>query len=72
MFNSAFDAIVPMSCVALAALACMGAEAFRSRGERMPIGGLGIVDVGALGRSPHRLGYPMTPAERSRAIVLAL
>ena len=45
MFNSAFDAIVPMSCVALAALACMGAEAFRSRGERMPIGGLGIVGL---------------------------
>ena len=45
MFNSAFDAIVPMSCVTLAALACVGAEAFRSRGERMPIGGLGIVGL---------------------------
>src|SRR5258706_1265927 len=45
MFNSAFDAIVPMSCVTLAALACMGAEAFRGRGERMPIGGLGIVGL---------------------------
>ena len=53
MFNSAFDAIVPMSCVTLAALACMAAEAFRGRGERMPIGGLGIVGlVGAAVAAP--------------------
>ena len=45
MFNSSFDAIVPMLCVTLAALAVMGAEAFRDRGERMPIGGLGIIGL---------------------------
>jgi NADH-quinone oxidoreductase subunit N len=45
MFNSTFDAIVPMLCVTLAALAAMGAEAFRARDERMPIGGLGIVGL---------------------------
>ena len=45
MFNSAFDAIVPMLCVTLAALAALAAEAFRNRGERMPIGGLGIVGL---------------------------
>jgi NADH-quinone oxidoreductase subunit N len=45
MFNSTFDAIVPMLCVMLAALAAMGAEAFRARDERMPIGGLGIVGL---------------------------
>src|SRR5919106_309194 len=45
MFSSAFDAIVPMLCVTLAALAAMGAEAFRARDERMPIGGLGIVGL---------------------------
>ncbi len=45
MFNSVLDAIVPMLCVTLAALAAMGAEAFRGRGERMPIGGLGIVGL---------------------------
>ena len=45
MFNSSLDAIVPMLCVALAALAVMGAEAFRARGEDMPIGGLGIVGL---------------------------
>ena len=45
IFSSAFDAIVPMLCVTLAALAAMGAEAFRGRDERMPIGGLGIVGL---------------------------
>jgi NADH-quinone oxidoreductase subunit N len=45
MFNSSFDAIVPMLCVTLAGLAAMGAEAFRGRDERMPIGGLGIVGL---------------------------
>jgi NADH-quinone oxidoreductase subunit N len=40
-----FDAIVPLACVTLAALACMAAEAFRGRGERIPIGGLGIVGL---------------------------
>src|SRR3954471_4860553 len=45
MFNSNLDAIVPMLCVTLAALASMGAEAFRKPGETMPIGGLGIVGL---------------------------
>src|SRR5687768_3827188 len=45
MFNTTFDAIVPMLCVTLAALAAMGAEAFRGKGEKMPIGGLGIVGL---------------------------
>ena len=45
MFNSTFDAIVPMLCVTLAALAAMGAEAFRARDEKMPIGGLGIIGL---------------------------
>jgi NADH-quinone oxidoreductase subunit N len=45
MFNTDLDAIVPMLCVTLAGLAAMGAEAFRSPGERMPIGGLGIVGL---------------------------
>jgi NADH-quinone oxidoreductase subunit N len=34
-----------MLCVTLAALAVMGAEAFRARGENMPLGGLGIVGL---------------------------
>jgi NADH-quinone oxidoreductase subunit N len=40
-----FPAIVPMLCVTLAALAVMGAEAFRAKGEHPPIGGLGIVGL---------------------------
>ena len=45
MPNSSFDAVVPMLCVTLAALAAMGAEAFRARDEKMPIGGLGIIGL---------------------------
>ena len=45
MLNSSFDAIVPMLCVTLAALAVMGAEAFREKGENLPIGGLGIIGL---------------------------
>jgi len=45
MFSAELDAIVPMLCVTLAALASMGAEAFRGKNERLPIGGLGIVGL---------------------------
>src|SRR5687768_8710811 len=45
MFSPELDAIVPMLCVTLAALASMGAEAFRDQNERLPIGGLGIVGL---------------------------
>ena len=44
MANS-FDALIPMVCVVLAALASMGAEAFRRKGDRLPIGGLGVVGL---------------------------
>jgi NADH-quinone oxidoreductase subunit N len=40
-----FNAIVPMACVTAAGIAAMVAEAFREPGERMPIGGLGIVGL---------------------------
>ena len=45
MFNTDLDALVPMLCVTLTALAAMGAEAFRGKGERLPIGGLGIIGL---------------------------
>ena len=45
MLNTELDALIPMLCVTLAALATMGAEAFRGRGERMPLGWLGIVGL---------------------------
>ena len=51
MFNSSLDAVVPMLCVTLSALAVMGAEAFRGRGESMPLGGLGIVGLTGAGIS---------------------
>ncbi len=45
MSTSAFDAVVPVVCVALAGLFAMLAEAFRSKGEKMPIGGLAIIGL---------------------------
>jgi NADH-quinone oxidoreductase subunit N len=44
-------AIVPIVCVWLGGMAAMMAEAFRSPGERMPIGGLGIIGLLAAGTS---------------------
>ncbi len=45
MFSSAFDAVVPMVCVSLAGLFALLAEAFRAKGERMPIGGLAVIGL---------------------------
>jgi NADH-quinone oxidoreductase subunit N len=45
MMTGAFNAIVPMACVAAAGIAAMTAEAFRGPNERMPIGGLGVVGL---------------------------
>src|SRR6188474_2290022 len=42
---TSMNAIVPMACVTAAAIAAMVAEAFRSPGERMPIGPLGIIGL---------------------------
>ena len=47
-----FPALVPVLIVTLAAIAAMLAEAFRQPGERMPIGGLGVIGlVGAIASS---------------------
>jgi NADH-quinone oxidoreductase subunit N len=52
MFSNAFDAVIPVICVTLAGLVVMLAEAFRGRGERMPLGGLAIIGlVGAAAAS---------------------
>jgi NADH-quinone oxidoreductase subunit N len=45
MIGPALSGIIPVICVTLAGIACMLAEAFRERGERMPIGGLGIIGL---------------------------
>src|SRR5262245_53555031 len=42
---SSLNAVVPIACVAAAALAAMVAEAFREPGERMPIGPLGAIGL---------------------------
>src|SRR6185295_17603096 len=48
LLSSNIDAIAPMLCLVLGALAAMAAEAFRRKGEHMPIGWFGtIVLVGA-------------------------
>src|SRR5687767_179891 len=46
MFNSDLDALVPMLCVTLTALATMGTEAYRGRNERLPIGWWGLIGLG--------------------------
>ncbi|MDK0551171.1 hypothetical protein P6O75_14920, partial [Clostridium perfringens] len=52
MFSNAFDAVIPVICVTLAGLVVMLAESFRSKGERMPMGGLAIIGlVGAAAAS---------------------
>ncbi|MEZ5292234.1 MAG: NADH-quinone oxidoreductase subunit N [Vicinamibacterales bacterium] len=64
MDTSAFDAVIPVLCVSLAGLFVMLAEAFRSKGETMPVGGLAIIGlVGAgvasvllWGRNTHSFG----------------
>ncbi len=55
MLDANLHAIVPLLCVILAALAVMAAEAFRSPGEDMPLGGLGIVGLIGAGASAAAL-----------------
>jgi NADH-quinone oxidoreductase subunit N len=45
MSLSSITAIVPILCVTAAGIAAMLAEAFREPGERMPIGGLGLIGL---------------------------
>ncbi len=51
MMGSALNGVVPIICVILGGLACMLAEAFRDKGERMPIGGLGLIGLVGAGAS---------------------
>ena len=45
MISGQFDAVIPILCVTLAGLVVLLAEAFRGRGERMPLGGLAIIGL---------------------------
>jgi NADH-quinone oxidoreductase subunit N len=49
MLNSSLDAVVPMLCVTAGALVVMLAEAWRDRGERMPLGILGMIALAFAG-----------------------
>jgi NADH-quinone oxidoreductase subunit N len=52
MTTYSFDAVIPIICVTLAGLVVMLAEAFRGRGEKMPLGGLAVIGlVGAAASS---------------------
>ena len=51
MFNTDLDALIPMLCITLTALATMGTEAFRGRSERLPIGWWGLIGLGGAAAS---------------------
>ena len=61
MFTN-LDAVIPMLCVTLGALAAMAAEAFRGKGERMPIGLLALVGLAGAAISAVLLWNPMPDA----------
>jgi NADH-quinone oxidoreductase subunit N len=45
MMSPELNGVIPVICVVLAGVACLLAEAFREKGERMPIGGLGLIGL---------------------------
>ncbi|MEW5981952.1 MAG: NADH-quinone oxidoreductase subunit N [Acidobacteriota bacterium] len=51
MIGPALNGVIPVICVTLAGLACLLAEAFRHKGERMPIAGLGLIGLAGAGIS---------------------
>ncbi len=69
MISGQLDAIIPMLCVTLAGLVVLLAEAFRGRGEKMPIGGLAI--IGLVGAGAATLLLWDSGAEDSFGVVTA-
>src|SRR5262245_56427295 len=57
MFGAAFDAAIPVICLAMAGLAVMLAEAFRLKNESMPLGGLAIIGLVGAGAASVFLWY---------------
>ena len=72
MFNTDLDALIPMLCVTLTALATMGTEAFRGRSERLPIGWWGLIGLGGslYARSSVRRAKSWLP-RRARLVHIA-
>lgn len=69
MISGQFDAVIPILCVTLAGLVLLLAEAFRGRGEKMPIGGLAI--IGLLGAGAATILLWDAGAEDSFGVVTA-
>jgi len=78
MFNTDLDALIPMLCVTLTALATMGTEAFRGRSERLPIGWWGLIGLGGAALSSALLwnrnvvGYGVIVADNFGLFVTAV
>jgi NADH-quinone oxidoreductase subunit N len=64
MFSLQIDAVVPMLCVTLGALAAMGGEALRGKGPRMPVGWFGIIGLAGAAVSAVILWNPTPEAFR--------
>src|SRR4029450_4014730 len=64
MFNLQLDAVVPMLCVTLGALAAMAGEALRGKGPGMPGGGCGIIGLAGAAVSAVILWNPTPEAFR--------
>src|SRR5262245_34371200 len=64
MINLQLDAVVPMLCVTLGALAAMGGEALRGTGPRMPVGWFGIIGLAGAAVSAVILWNPTPEAFR--------
>ena len=62
MINLQLDAVVPMLCVTLGALAAMGGEALRGTGPRMPVGWFGIIGLAGAAVSAIILWNPTPEA----------
>ncbi len=64
MPNLQIDAVVPMLCVTLGALAAMAGEALRGKGPRMPVGWFGIIGLAGAAISAVILWNPTPEAFR--------
>jgi NADH-quinone oxidoreductase subunit N len=64
MVNLQIDAVVPMLCVTLGALAAMAGEALRGKGPRMPVGWFGIIGLAGAAVSAVILWNPTPEAFR--------
>ena len=67
MVKLQIDAVVPMLCVTLGALAAMAGEALRGKGPRMPVGWFGIIGLAGAAVSAVILWNPTPDASSTDA-----